>query len=150
MIFYFLFLRVWVWHLNYYNSLHYFNFLIFLIAYVWYLFLYPYQFICLFTHLFIYSLIPWIDILDFCGYVIWFSILFYSISNYMISYFNFIFNFEWDLEPSRRWDHDQIGNLMKRRSSVDDHLTMIRASRVFYRIPVTFPRCPKKRHYMAT
>ena len=143
-IFYiYIFLRVWVWHLNYYNMLHQFNFFIFS-NYIHLIFI----FIPLSIYLFIYSLIysffnsmNWH--LGFYGYVIWSSILFYFISNYMISYFNFIFNFAGDLEPSRRGNHDQIGNLMKRISSVDDHLTMIEASHVFYRIPITFTRCPK-------
>ena len=110
-LFLFLFLKVWVWHLNYYNPLHYFNFLIFFNC-IRLIFI----FIPLSIYLFIYSLIHlffnsmnWY--FGFCGYVIWFSIWFYSISNYMISYFNFIFNFAWDLEPSRRGDHNRIGKL---------------------------------------
>ena len=111
--FYFLFFRVWVWHLNYYNPLHYFNFLIFSNC-IRLIFI----FIPLSIYLFIYSLIHlffnsmnWhFGFLWLCDLIFYLILFYFQLHDFL---FQLYFYFAWDLEPSRKGDHDQIGKLWR-------------------------------------
>ena len=78
-----------------------------------------------------------VEILVFPNCMNWYLYIYlFSLLTYLSFWGNcarlipFFFKTQWSM-------YTTIGNLTRRISSVDDHLTMIEASRVFYRIPIT-------------